>query len=319
MRILFLLYPTSRVKVDEDSSFWIMNELVHRGHEVHYFESKDLVWKDGVLRARWRKALLHKRKGFLPSPLSAEAMDLNRADILFIRKEPPFDREYLYALQLLSPLKENVFILNDPDGIARCNEKLFILEFQPYIAETLVTCQVAEALRFAESLGKEVVVKPLDQKAGTGIFKTSAKAPDVRARLYAAMEGGSRTLMVQRYLPQNAFGDKRILVLNGEVIGAFLRRPSGKDFRANLSLGGTMHRASVTTGEKKMVEALSPKLLRHGLYFVGLDVIGGYLSEINVTSPSGIPEIKQLNDKHLEKKVVDFMERYRARFSDRKR
>ena len=311
MKIAFLLYPTSRVKVDEDSTFWIMLELKKRGHFVAYFESQQLMWREGKVQAFLRNARLDPKKGFLPSPLTAVPAPLESMDVIFIRKEPPFDNEYLYALQLLSLLNEKVFVLNDPAGIAVCNEKLSILEFKKFIAETLVTDNADEAFRFARSLNKEIVVKPLNQKGGSGIYKTSARQKDFHSRVYASMLGGSQKVMVQRYLTENKKGDKRILVLNGEILGSFLRRPAGNDFRANLGLGGTMHASGVTPRERKLVDEMAPWFLRHGLYFVGLDVIGGYLSEINITSPSGIPEIRQLGGKRLEKDVADFIEQRR--------
>ena len=319
MKIAFLLYPTSKVKVDEDSSFWIMHELVSRGHRVSYFESSSLRWNAGTLEAFLTPARLHPRRGFLPSPSAAKPADLSALDVIFIRKEPPFDTEYLYALHLLELVKAKVFILNDPAGIALCNEKLFTLQFERFIPESLVTNDPAAARDFIKKLGKKVVIKPLNQKAGSGILRSDARDKNLPSMLDIATDSGKRTVLVQRYIEKNSFGDKRILVLNGKPIGSFLRRPSKKDFRANLSVGGSMHRAALNAGEKKMVEAMSGRLLRHGLYFVGLDVIGGFLSEINVTSPSGIPEIRQLDGKRLEKNVADFIERRLSPSAGRRR
>ena len=319
MKIAFLLYPTFKVKVDEDTSFWIMHELVSRGHQVSYFESSVLRWAAGRLWAPLVVARLHPQKGFLPSPPPDKATDLASLDVIFIRKEPPFDTEYLYALHLLDLVKARVFILNDPAGIALCNEKLFTLQFENLIPESFVTSRPDRAREFIQKLKKSVVIKPLHQKAGLGILRSDARDKNLPSILEIATDSGKKTVLIQRYIPQNSFGDKRILVLNGKPVGSFLRRPPKKDFRANLSVGGSMHRASLTSKDKKMVEAMSGRLLRHGLYFVGLDVIGGYLSEINVTSPSGIPEIRQLEGRRVEKDVADFMERRLSPFSGRRR
>ena len=309
MKIAFLLYPTSKVKVDEDSSFWIMHELVSRGHQVYYFESSEFHWESGVLRARLSSARLDLRKGFLPSLPAKKMTDLSTLDVIFIRKEPPFDTEYLYALHLLALVRDKVFILNNPSGIALCNEKLLTLQFKRFIPESLVTNQVQTARNFIRKLGKAVVIKPLHQKAGSGILRSWRGDKNLPSMLDIATDSGKKTVLIQRYISQNSFGDKRILVLNGKIAGSFLRRPSKQDFRANLSVGGSMHRARPTVQEEKMVEVMAPHLLRHGLYFVGLDVIGGLLSEINVTSPSGIPEIRKLDGKRVEKNVADFIER----------
>ena len=318
MKIAFLLYPTVKVKVDEDSSFWIMHELLARGHQVYYFESSELCWQKGALGARLTPARLDIRKGFLPAPSPKKRTDLSTLDAIFIRKEPPFDTEYLYALHLLQLVKNRVFVLNDPAGIALCNEKLFTLRFERFIPKSLVTNQIRVAQNFIRRLGKTVVIKPLHQKAGSGILRSGAQDKNLPSMLDIATDSGKKTILVQRYIPQNSFGDKRILVLNGKIVGSFLRRPPQHDFRANLSVGGSMHRAKPTLDEKKMVDRMAFQLLRHGLYFVGLDVIGGFLSEINVTSPSGIPEIRQLEGKKIEKDVADFIERRLSSFSGRK-
>ncbi len=158
-------------------------------------------------------------------------------------------------------------------------------------------------------LNKAVVIKPLHQKAGFGILRSGPLDKNLPSMLDIATDSGKKTVLIQRYIPQNSFGDKRILVLEGKIIGYFLRRPPKQDFRANLSVGGSMHRTVLTRQEEKMVEEMAPLFLRHGLYFVGLDVIGGFLSEINVTSPSGIPEIRHLEGKRLERDIADFIER----------
>lgn len=308
MKISFLLYPTHHVKVDEDSSFWIMLELQKRGHEVSYFESKNLFWAEGSPKAYTSPARLNPRRGYLPSPLSKKPVDLAGLDCIFIRKEPPFDNAYLYALQLLESVKESVFILNDPSGIAISNEKLFSLRFKKYTPETLVTEDPARAQAFIHSLGKEVIVKPLHEKGGKGIFATVRGDRNLPSLLYSATHSGHEKVMVQRFISADKHGDKRIVILNGEPLGAFLRRPPSHDFRANLSTGGTMHKASLTAWDEKLVSELAPLLLKHGLYFVGIDVIGQYLTEVNVTSPAGIPEVNFFNKVRLEKKVVSFIE-----------
>ena len=308
MKIAFLLYPTASVKVDEDSSFWIMHELARRGHAVSHFESSDLVWSDGAVRAYLTAARTHVRRGFLPSPRSREATPLESLDAVFIRKEPPFDEEYLHTLQLLMRLRRP-FVVNDPAGIALCNEKLMVLDLHAFAPESLVTNRIADALKFLRGLRSRAVIKPLDNKAGYGVFLTHTRDKNLRSLFDQATQLGRRKVIVQRYVPHERTGDKRILLLDGEFLACFMRRPPRSDFRANLSVGGSMHRASLSAREKKLLRAAAPILLRHGLYFAGLDVIGGYLSEINVTSPSGIPEIKALEGRRLEKDVADFIER----------
>jgi glutathione synthase len=309
LKIAFLLYPTEGIKPEEDSSFWIMRELQRRGHDVSIFESKDLVAREDGLWAYFRAARLDPRRGYLPSPLSRQASRLDAFDCIFIRKEPPFDNEYLYALQLLSLLKGRVFMLNDPAGIAVANEKTFTLRFPRYIPETIVTEDPSRAREFVRQLKARVVVKPLNEKGGKGIFAAGVSDVDLLARLEDATRLGTEKVLVQRFIPANARGDKRIVILNGRSLGAFLRKPSRMDFRANLSRGGTMHRAAVSPRERGLVEEMAPELERHGLWFVGIDVIGGFLTEVNVTSPAGIPEVHHFERSSPERDVVDFIER----------
>ncbi len=308
MKIAFLLYPPSKVKADEDSSFWIMHELQRRGHNVYHFESRHLLWCKNAPHAFLTPAKLDARKGYLPSPLSSTARDLSSIDCVFIRKEPPFNNEYLYALQLLEMVKEKVFVLNDPAGIALANEKTFSLLFKGLAPETVVTENIAAAKNFLRHLRARAVIKPLNQKGGYGIFSTSGRDKNLPSLLETATCSGTRKILVQRFIPTGASGDKRILILNGKALGAFTRRPPPADFRANLSTGGSMHRARLTRQDERLVEAIAPKLLSYGLWFVGIDVIGNYLTEVNVTSPAGIPEINFFNKTRLEKEVADFIE-----------
>ncbi len=309
MKIAALLYPTHSVKVDEDSSFWILHELRLRGHRVDCFESKDMVWDGGRLRAYLTPARTDAAKGFLPSPKGRSPVPLDSLDAIIIRKEPPFNEEYLHSLQLLLPLKGKIFMMNDPAGIALCNEKLSVLDYPEFAPESFVADRPSDAIGFIKRLGLRVVVKPLDNKAGHGIFLTEFKDKNLATILDQAMLFGKRKVMVQRYVPHDKAGDKRILLLNGKFLGCFTRVPSRSDFRANLSVGGSMRRATLSARDKKLIDCMTPSLLEKGLYFVGLDVIGGYLSEVNVTSPSGIPEIRALEGKRLEKPIADFIER----------
>ena len=308
MKIALLLYPTTKVRVDEDSSFWIMHELQKRGHDVRHFESRDLFWEKGSPRAFLTTSRLDTRKGFSAPCRASQASDLSQWDCVFIRKEPPFENDYLYALQLLETIKNRVFVLNDPTGVALCNEKLFILNFLEYIPETLITNNPEQAKEFVRRLGKKVVVKRLNDKGGAGIFMTEARDRNLPSLMEMATDTGRRKVLVQRYITANETGDKRILVLNGKILGTFFRKPSKTDFRANLSVGGSMHRARITPWDEKLVQAMRPQLLRNGLWFAGLDVIGKYISEVNVTSPSGIPEINAFEKVRLQERVTDFIE-----------
>ena len=308
MKIAFLLYPTAQVKVREDSSFWVMHEMVRRGHEVYHFESCDLFVENGSPKAYVYTTAMNRKKGFLPTSLSKKPFFLRGFDALFIRKEPPFDNGYLYAMQILELLRDQVFMMNEPRGIVLFNEKLSILNFPELIPETLVTEDAATAKVFIQKLKKRVVIKPLDQKAGSGILATHAADKNLPSILDIATGFSKNKIMVQRFIETSGSLDKRILILNGEVLGVFARKPSPGDFRSNLSVGGSMHRTTLGAEDRRIVQRISPTLVKNGLYFVGIDVMGRFLTEINVTSPSGIPEINALYRKKIQEKVAEFIE-----------
>ena len=308
MKIAFLLYPTANVRVDEDTSFWIMHELAVRGHEVYHFESRHLFVQGTLPKAHAYASSLDAKKGFLPSPLSEKPFSLTGFDAIFIRKEPPFDSGYLYAMQILRLLGDKVFMLNEPRGIVMFNEKLSILNFGELIPETLVTQDAQTAKIFIQKLKKRVVVKPLNQKAGSGILATDSQDKNLPSILDIATDFSKNKIMVQRFIETKGQADKRILILNGEILGIFSRKPSSLDFRSNLSVGGSMHKTTVSIEDQKIVRRVAPTLVKNGLYFTGIDVMGRYVTEINVTSPSGIPEINALYRLKIQKKVAEFIE-----------
>lgn len=308
MKIAFLLYPTDGVKVHEDTSFWIMHEMERRGHKVSYFLSEALFWQDGEPKAFCRGSKTHPSKGFLPCRLSRRPTPLSQMDCIFIRKEPPFDRSYLYALQILDTIKDKVFVLNDPAGIAMSGEKLFTLEFKRWIPESCVTEDPSVAERFIKNMRTRVVIKPLHLKGGSGVFVLSSADRNLPSFLETATVDGSEKIMIQRFIDADRHGDKRVLVLNGEILGSFIRKPSKGDFRANLGRGASLHKSVCLPKEKEMIHSIAPQLQKRGLWFVGLDIIGGYLTEINVTSPAGITDLKTLYRTRPESNVADFIE-----------
>ena len=308
MKIAFLLYPTEGIKVREDTSFWIMHELRRRGHRVFHFLSEALFWQGGDARAFVRETRTHAVKGFLPSSLSDKAISLSGMDCIFIRKEPPFDRGYLVALQLLEGIKDRVFVLNDPTGIAMAGEKLFTLNFKRWVPDTCVTEDPEVATGFIRSLGARVVVKPLHLKGGSGVVALSPSDRNLLSILEMSTVQGTEKVMVQRFIDADRYGDKRILILDGKILGTFVRKPSKTDFRANLSRGASLHKSPPTLQDTQMAAEIAPELEKRGLWFVGLDVIGKYLTEINVTSPAGIADLKVLHHTRPETKVADFLE-----------
>jgi glutathione synthase len=199
--------------------------------------------------------------------------------------------------------------MNDPEGLREANEKLYALRFPEQIPQTLVASDMERLRTFMAELGGEMIIKPLDASGGSGVFYLSERDRNTNSILEAATDNGRRWIMAQRYLPEIRQGDKRIIVLNGEPLGAVLRVPLETETRGNIHVGGQCVKTEVTERDREICAALAPLLRADGLYFVGLDVIGHFLTEVNVTSPTGIQEVNALDGVRLERNVVDFVEK----------
>jgi glutathione synthase len=236
--------------------------------------------------------------------------DLEDFDALLMRKDPPFDMRFFFATHLLSLIDgRKCFVMNNPQGLREANEKLYALRFPEQIPQTLVTGDMEQLKGFMEELGGEMIIKPLDGCGGSGVFYLNQQDRNTNAILEAATDNGRKLIMGQRYLPEIRQGDKRIIVLDGEPLGAVLRVPLETETRGNIHVGGQCVKTEITPRDREICDALAPLLIGDGLYFVGLDVIGGFLTEVNVTSPTGIQEINGLDHVCLESKVIDFIER----------
>jgi glutathione synthase len=248
---------------------------------------------------------LRRERGNHASLAPERAVVLDRdVDLLFQRKDPPVDAAYVTALQILM-LCRRTAVLNRPEGVLAANEKLYAVHFPDLMPETRVTRSIPELLNFLGKLGGEMIVKPLDGKGGEGIFHVHREDRNLGAILEQVTAFGTRWIMAQRYLPDIREGDKRILLLEGEPLGALLRVPSDDEHRANLHVGGRAAPARIDAGDRRIIERLAPALRREGLFFVGIDVIGGLLTEVNVTSPTGMQEINALEGVSLEAQVLE--------------
>jgi glutathione synthase len=226
-----------------------------------------------------------------------------------MRKDPPFDMKFFFTTHVLSLIDESqCFLLNHPRGLREANEKLYALRFPEQIPQTLVASDMRTLKAFMAELGGEMIVKPLDGCGGSGVFYLRAEDRNTNSILEAATDNGRRLVMAQRYLPEIRQGDKRIIVLDGEPLGAVLRVPLESETRGNIHVGGRVVKTDVTSRDREICAALAPSLRADGLYLVGLDVIGNYLTEVNVTSPTGVQEINRLDGVRLESRVVDFVE-----------
>lgn len=312
LTLAFVMDPLHTVDVTKDTTFVLMLEAQRRGHHVLFLEPGDLLVDEGRVGGRVRPVTLRREQGRhaeLGPPRSVLFDDA--CDVVFQRKDPPVDDAYVTATQMLA-LCRRALVWNRPAGILAANEKLYALHFPELMAETRVTRSVPELIDFMTKLGGEMIVKPLGGKGGEGIFHLKHDDRNLFSILEQATRFGTQWTMAQRYLPSVRAGDKRIILLEGEPLGAVLRVPAERETRANLHVGGRAAKAALDADDRRIVETLAPWLRRDGLHFVGIDVIGGRLTEVNVTSPTGVQEINALDDTCLEALVLDRVEQRAA-------
>ncbi len=315
MRFAFVMDPLERILPDKDTTFVFMLESLHRGHEVYYCDPNDLFVRHARAFARARRCEVRRvapeeRERTRPYQLFEERTEaLEWFDAIFMRRDPPFDLAYFFATHLLDLAdRRQTLVINDPRGLREANEKLYALHFPEVIPETFVSGDPARLKSFLDELGGEMIIKPLAGCGGAGVFHLHRDDRNLNALLEMATDNGRQMIMAQRYLPAVREGDKRLILLDGEPLGATLRVPREDEHRGNIHVGGTCVRAEVTERDREICAALASRVRRDGLYFVGLDIIGGFLTEVNVTSPTGVQEINALDGVQLESQVIDFVE-----------
>lgn len=310
MKFLFVMDPIEGIDITKDSTFVFLAEAQERGHENYYCGIGDLIARGNGLTANACTIEVNRSQGshwaFGPRAL----LDCNGFDCIFMRKDPPFDSDFFFATHLLSLVDDRrVFMFNRPAALREASEKLFIMRYPDLIAETIVSSDAAYVLQFCEEVGGDIVVKPLDGCGGAGIFRVRKGDLNNRSILETITEDGRHQIMAQKFLPASRQGDMRLIVIDGRAAGAMARVPREDDLRGNIHVGGTCIAAAVGDREQEIVAALAPALDELGIYFAGLDIIGDCLTEVNVTSPTGIQEINALSGVKLEVDVIDMVER----------
>lgn len=308
LSMLFVMDPIGSIDIAKDTTFALMLAAQQRGHRVFYCELGELSVDDGRAIARLQPVELRREVGrhaVLGAPRTVVLDD--DLDVVWQRKDPPVDGDFITATQILA-LCQRALVLNRPDTVIWANEKLYALGFADLMPETRVTRRIPELVDFLAKRGGEMIVKPLGGKGGEGVFHVRHDDRNLFSILETATGFGTRWAMAQQYLPAIREGDKRILLVDGDVLGALLRVPAAGETRANLHVGGTAVRAPLDAQDLRIVERLRPALRRDGLFFVGIDVIGGKLTEVNVTSPTGIQEIDALDGVCLEIRVIEAAE-----------
>ena len=312
MRIAVVMDPIASVSYKKDSTLAMLWAAAKRGHELFYLEAGDLSLREG--RAYGRLAALQVFED--PAQWFAlgepELRPLAEMDAILMRKDPPFDMNFIYATYLLERAEsEGVLVVNKPQSLRDCNEKLFATAFADCMVPTIVTSRSTELRAFIAEQ-HDVIVKPLDGMGGTGIFRLTAGGLNIGATLEVLTDNGARPIMAQRYIPEIKDGDKRVLMIDGEPVPFVLARiPQGDEIRGNLAAGGRGEARPINDDERRIAARVGPELKKRGLLFVGLDVIGSYLTEVNVTSPTCIREIDREYGYGIADKLIEAVEKRR--------
>jgi glutathione synthase len=312
MRFVYVMDPMERVLYDKDTTFAFQRAAQRRGHVCLHCEPRDVYVQDADVWARVREVRVSDSEPHftLGAPEDARLADVQ---CVFIRKDPPFDSQYLYLSLMLEMVRGRALVLNDPRGLRDANEKLYALHFAKHMPRTIVTSDRDRVHRFVAALGA-AVVKPLDGAGGSGVMVVSKGDRNNRSIVDYITQEGTRQAMVQEYLPAVRAGDKRVLLLDGEVLGGINRVAREDDVRSNIHVGGRVEPCEVTTEERAVVAEMAPRLAEDGLVFVGLDFIGGKLTEVNVTSPTGIQELSRHVARDVAARVIEWVERRAAEF-----
>ena len=315
LKMAFLMDPLERIDIHKDTTYVIMREAQRRGHVLYHLLPHNLYVENGRVMGRVLSVsflegshheLAHGEKWYCFG--EEESVELKSMDVIFMREDPPFDMDYLYSTYLMGLIERDVFIMNSPSGIREANEKLYALNFPEVVPEYVVTNEIGRLKKFLKSVDGKMVVKPLNSCGGSGVFAIFSGDKNMNAILEMVTNHEERQIIAQRYIPEIREGDKRLILLDGEPIGAVNRVPSEDEHRGNIHVGASCSRAPITERDRYISEVVSERLQRDGLYFVGLDIIGGLVTEINVTSPTGVQEINSLDNVRLEEKIVDFIE-----------
>lgn len=292
MKIAFLADPLSSFKIYKDSTFAMMREAAKRGHTLYAFEQRHMALEEGIVSAEVVQIALTGKPDDWYEVVGEASMRLSEFDAIIERKDPPFDMEYVYLTQLLELAEsQGARVFNSPAAIRSHNEKLSIAQFSQFTSPTLVTSSETRLRAFHAEHG-DVIFKPLDGMGGAGIFRVKDDGMNLGAVVEMLTELGTRTIMAQKYIPAIVHGDKRVLVIDGKPIPfALARIPQAGEVRGNLAAGGTGRAQPISARDREIAETLGPLLAERGLLLVGLDIIGDFLTEVNVTSPTCFQEI----------------------------
>ena len=302
--------PIDKIDIAGDSTFALALEAQARGHTLLYYGPRELTFRDGAVSAVVKPLKVRAAKDDHFSLGDAQRLDLSKTDVVLMRQDPPFDMAYITATHVLERVHPETLVVNDPAHVRNAPEKLFVTEFKDLMPPTLITSDRAEIASFRAEHG-DIILKPLYGNGGAGVFRVKADDENMGALLEMFTQFYREPVIVQRYVPEVRQGDKRIILVDGEFAGAINRVPAAGEARSNMHVGGRPEATTLTPREKAICAALAPELKRRGLIFTGIDVIGNYLTEINVTSPTGIQEVRRFGGADIAAMIWDAIEKKR--------
>ena len=311
MKIAFQMDPIQTVNIDADSTFRIAEEAQARGHELFFYTPDHLAFQEGKVSARGYYFTLQRVQGQHADLSEMEEVDLADFDVIWLRQDPPFDMHYITTTHLLDLIHPDTLVVNDPFWVRNYPEKLLVLRFPDLTPPTTVARDLETIKAFKEK-HSDVILKPLYGNGGAGVFRLDQNDRNL-ASLHEVFTGFSREpLIVQKFLPDVSNGDKRVILVDGEPIGAINRVPAKGETRSNMHVGGRPEKVGLTERDRRICAAIGPLLREKGQIFVGIDVIGDYLTEINVTSPTGIQELERFDGINAAEKIWEAIEARRA-------
>ena len=301
LKIAIQMDPLEKLDLKGDTTFILGLEAIKRGFDVSFYSPSDLIYKDDTVYANTKALDLGFKKGKEIFFYGKERIvKLSSLDVILMRQDPPFNMSYITATHILEKIAYKTLILNNPFHVRNAPEKIFVTEFSQFMPETLITREVNEIIKFKKK-NKKIIIKPLYGNGGEGVFYIKDNDSNFNVILEHFLKLSDEQFIIQNYIPEVKKGDKRIILIDGEVVGAINRIPAKNENRSNMHVGGKPIQTSLNKNDKVICETISPYLKSKGLFFVGIDVIGKYLTEINVTSPTGIREINRLNNTKIER------------------
>ena len=307
MRVAFQMDPIDAVDINADSTFRLAEEAQTRGHSLWVYTPDDLFYREGSVYAQARPVTLQRVPGDHVAFGVAEVLDLADVDCIWLRQDPPFDMGYITTTHLLDRLKGQTLVVNDPFWVRNCPEKLLVLDFPDLTPPTMIARDLEHLKAFKADHG-DVILKPLYGNGGAGVFRLTPEDRNLNS-LHELFVGINREpLIMQKFLPDVSAGDKRVILVDGEPVGGINRVPAAGETRSNMHVGGRPEPTALTERELEICAIIGPRLKEMGQIFVGIDVIGGWLTEINVTSPTGIQELERFDEVNIAAKIWNAIE-----------